>query len=260
MKFLFLPEGEDPDTYVRKHGKGAFEAALGNSVPLSKFLLDELMGRVDLATAEGRANCIHAAKPLLKQMQANSLRVQLMRELAETCRVSPEEVSQLLDLAPATVKLRAPELGYPRRPPTPLAEQLLQLLVSKPGCVDKLSVEHRALLDSSEFAPVAELADTLKESGATTSAMLVEMTRESRHARLYQDAAARALTDVTDDETAKNILADVLLKLERQRMESEYERLSAGGQRSEVERRRFQEVSRRLDELKKATTGAHTGM
>src|SRR5262245_17133552 len=87
VKFLFLPESEDPDTYVRKHGQRGFEELLACAVPLSKFLLDELGSRGDLATAEGRARCVHEAKPLLKQMQAGALRPQLVRGLAGETRL-----------------------------------------------------------------------------------------------------------------------------------------------------------------------------
>src|SRR3954462_8167480 len=54
IRFLFLPEGEDPDTFVRKHGKGAFEGLVGHSQTLSEFLLAELRTQSNLATAEGR--------------------------------------------------------------------------------------------------------------------------------------------------------------------------------------------------------------
>jgi len=251
LKFLFLPEGEDPDTYVRKHGKDAFEKALGSAVPLSRFLLDEVSARVDLATAEGRAKCMHDAKPLLKQIQAGGLRLQLVRELAERCRVSPEEVSQLFDLGSAPTRSRSPEAQVPRKPVTPLAEQLLRVLVSNPGCVAKLTAEQRALLDAPEFAPVAELVDALMGSGATTSAMLVEATRDSRFAALYQDIAGQTLTVAGDDETARADLAGVFTKLELDRVLNEYKRLTASGIRDE----RYQELSRRLAELKGATGG-----
>ena len=263
VKFLFLPEGEDPDTYVRKHGRDAFESLLSKSaVPLSKFLLEELARRVDLDTAEGRARLVHEARPLLKQMQPNVLRAQLLRELAEKCRLSAEEVAQLCDLAGAVAtRPRLPEPPrVPRKAVTSLAEQLLQTLVSHPACVEQVTPEQRALLDAPEFAPVAELIDVLKGCGATTSAMVVEVTRDSPHNGLYEEVAARALSDSGDAGTARQVLGDVLLKLERQRMESEFARLSSGGQRSDVERQRFQEVSRRLDELKRATTGSRAGI
>ncbi len=206
---------------------------------------------MDLATAEGRANCLHEAKPLLKQIPAGGLRLQLVRELAERCRVSPEEVSQLLELGSAPARSRPPEAQVSRKPVTPLAEQLLRVLVSNPSCAEKLTAEQRALLDEPEFAPVAELVDVLKGSGAATSAMLVEATRNSRYAALYQDVAGQTLTVTGDDETARADLAGVLNKLEHDRVKSEFEKLNASGVRNE----RFQELSRRLAELKGASSG-----
>jgi DNA primase len=266
LRFLFLPDGEDPDSFVRKHGKDTFEALVGKSVPLSKFLLDELTGRVDLGTAEGRARCIHEAKPLLKQMPPNALRLQVIRELAEKCRSTPEEVAQLCELAFATARRaaspasRPPQQGIPRRPHASLAEQLLKLLVSHPNCLDRISPEQRSLFDAPEFASVAELVDTFKGRGIATAAVLIEATRESQHAGLYVQAATSGLNEAADDEMAARELADALLKLERQSMEVEFRRLSGGGTRTETERRRFQEVSKRLDELKRATTGSHNSL
>jgi len=258
LKFLFLPEGEDPDTYVRQHGKSAFETLLDKgAVPLSRFLINELTGRVDMSTAEGRAKCVHEAKPLLKQMQPNALRMQLVRELAEKCRLSPEEVSQLCELGlTGAARPRAAPARVLRNPVTPLAEQLLRLLVLNPGLALTLSNEHRSLLDAPDMSPVIELIATIRESGATSSAMLFEATRESQYAGYYQDVAARSLTDVPDDETARTVLADVLLKLESQRVESEYRRLNAKEVRNEAERQRLQELYRRMAELKGSASAA----
>ena len=258
LKFLFLPEGEDPDTYVRQHGKSAFETLLEKgAVPLSRFLINELTGRVDMSTAEGRAKCVHEAKPLLKQMQPNALRMQLVRELAEKCRLSHEEISQLCELGPAgAARPQAASARVLRNPVTPLAEQLLRLLVLSPGLALTLSAEHQALLDAPEMSPVIELIAAVRDSGVTSSAMLFEATRESQYAVYYQDVAARSLTDVPDDETARTILADVLLKLESQRVETEYRRLNAKEVRNEAERTRLQELYRRMAELKGSASAA----
>ena len=258
LKFLFLPEGEDPDTYVRQHSKSAFETLLEKgAVPLSRFLINELTGRVDMSTAEGRAKCVHEAKPLLKQMQPNALRMQLVRELAEKCRLSHEEISQLCELGPAVAaRPQAASARVLRNPVTPLAEQLLRLLVLSPGLALTLSAEHQALLDAPEMSPVIELIAAVRDSGVTSSAMLFEATRESQYAGYYQDVAARSLTDVPDDETARTILADVLLKLESQRVETEYRRLNAKEVRNEAERTRLQELYRRMAELKGSASAA----
>ncbi len=64
-RFLFLPDGEDPDDYVRKRGKEAFETLVDAAMPLSDFLLTELAQRHPPRSAEGRAALVNAAKPLL---------------------------------------------------------------------------------------------------------------------------------------------------------------------------------------------------
>jgi DNA primase len=251
IRFLFLPEGEDPDTYVRKHGKEAFEALLPKATPLSRFLLDELAGRVDLAAAEGRARLVHEAKPLLKQVPPNALRLQLVRELAEKSRLSPEEVAQLCEIGTAAAsRPQAAPARVARKPITSLAEQILRLLVASPELVRTLSAEQQVLLDTPDMAPVIALIETVRESGASSTSMLFEATRDSQHGELYQEIAAHSLTDAADEATAKEILRDVLRKLESQRVDSELRQLYSSNAPNDAERRRIQELSKRQAELK----------
>ncbi|MCS5960093.1 hypothetical protein LNP74_08240 [Klebsiella pneumoniae subsp. pneumoniae] len=60
LRFMFLPDGEDPDTLVRKEGKAAFEARMEQAQPLSTFLFNSLLPQVDLSTPDGRAQLRHA--------------------------------------------------------------------------------------------------------------------------------------------------------------------------------------------------------
>src|SRR5215468_10920781 len=68
--FLFLPDGEDPDDFIRKRGKAAFEALVEQATPLSEFLIAELSARHPPSSAEGRAALVHAARPYLAQLTA----------------------------------------------------------------------------------------------------------------------------------------------------------------------------------------------
>jgi DNA primase len=256
VRFLFLPQGEDPDSYVRKHGKSGFEQLLGRAVPLSRFLLDELGARADLATAEGRAKCVHEAKPLLGQMQAGALRLQLARELAEKTRLTPDEITQLCELGPGSTRSRGAPAPRPRTPPTPLARKLLRVLLSNPGFAERVTSEQRAFLEAPELGSVLELVDTLKDSGATSPAMVFEATRESQYAALYQEVAGETLAVADDEDSARADFTGALNQLELIRIRSEYEQLAAGGVSSETARRRIQELSRRLAELKGAGGGA----
>ena len=251
LRFLFLPQGEDPDTYVRKQGKAAFEALFDKAVPLSQFLLQELAKQSDLSAAEGRASLIHLAKPLLKQIQALGLRLQIVKALAEVSRLAPDEVERLCELR-ALAKRAAPAQPHLNRAPKMTSDkQLLRLLLDQPQFAEKISDEKRLLLDSNpEYQPAAELVRVLKNGGLTSAAAILEATRLSKHFQLYEEAVADTLMGMDDEQTADAVLGGIFAQLELRQVQSEYERLQAKGARDETERQRFQQVSRRLNELK----------
>ena len=101
IRFLFLPAEHDPDSYVRELGAEAFRACLNEAMALSRFLLEELASRHNLDEAEGRAACLHEAKPLLAAIPESALRLQIEREMARLVQLTPEEMAQVLAQAPA---------------------------------------------------------------------------------------------------------------------------------------------------------------
>jgi len=98
IRFLFLPEGHDPDSYVREHGAEGFAQTVQQALPLSRFLLNELADQHDMQQPEGRARCIHDAQPLMQAMPAGALRMQVVGELATMVRLTPDELNKLLAL------------------------------------------------------------------------------------------------------------------------------------------------------------------
>ncbi len=129
LRFLFLPDGEDPDTYVRANGKAAFEALLARAEPLSRFLLDELRSNVDIHTAEGRAKLMQQAKPLVKQIAAPMLSLLIRKELAQLVGVQQQELDANFEIrakaAPAPARRTAPA-------PQSILRTVLELLIVEP--------------------------------------------------------------------------------------------------------------------------------
>jgi DNA primase len=101
IRFLFLPAEHDPDSYVREYGSEAFRAGAAEAQALSRFLLDELASRHKLEEAEGRASCMHEARPLIALIPECALRVQIERELARQVQLTPEEFAKLMAQAPS---------------------------------------------------------------------------------------------------------------------------------------------------------------
>ncbi|HEX5865380.1 MAG TPA: DNA primase, partial [Casimicrobiaceae bacterium] len=138
-KFLFLPDGADPDDYVRSRGSAAFEALVAQAVPLSEFLLSELTTRHPPSSAEGRAALVNAAKPLLAQLQAPVLSALLRRRVAEIAGLPETDLAALL---PASAPRSAPEAPSrtPRSPVTSNDRRLLRALLFRPQLAAGLDI------------------------------------------------------------------------------------------------------------------------
>ena len=98
IRFLFLPDGEDPDTYVRRHGQEAFEKRIVEAQTLSQFLLGQLRSESDLGTAEGRARFLSTVKPYMQRVSGPALRLQLANEIADLARISEAGLADLMQL------------------------------------------------------------------------------------------------------------------------------------------------------------------
>ncbi len=111
IKFLFLPQEHDPDSFIRANGSDAFAQYIQQATPLSRFLVEAAAEGLDLNTAEGRAHMASNAKPLWGQLPEGALKLQLLAELSAAVQIGSAELSALWQPAPAT----KPE--YSKRPP-----------------------------------------------------------------------------------------------------------------------------------------------
>ncbi|PHV07802.1 DNA primase [Janthinobacterium sp. BJB412] len=159
IKFLFLPTEHDPDSYVRANGAEAFEQEIHDAMPLSQFLLKEVCGEHDLNGPEGRARAQFDAKPLLQAMTPSSLRLQIVRGLAQLTQSSPSEIEVLFELAkPVAVARKAPPRSG-RPVPVGLELQIVRHLVAHPPLA--LDIDESALASFAYFG--AEPAERLAQ-------------------------------------------------------------------------------------------------
>jgi DNA primase len=116
VSFLFLPEGEDPDSYIRSNGQAAFLHLLDtDTLPLSAFLVRELSRSRKLDSQEGRAALIKDAKPLLDKIAAPLLARLIQRQIAELANLQADEFG-LMGVRPGATRRTAPR---PQRRPAP---------------------------------------------------------------------------------------------------------------------------------------------
>ena len=88
IRFLFLPEGEDPDTLIRKEGQSVFEKRIETSLPLSTFFFQSLSEHCDMASVEGRARFAAQALTEIKTLPSGILQSMFLEELSKRARLS----------------------------------------------------------------------------------------------------------------------------------------------------------------------------
>ena len=188
--FVFLPDTEDPDSFVRSQGTEAFERMITQAMPLSEFLLRELASHCDMTSAEGRAKLVAEAKPLLGRLQTPLLRLQLVKRLADASGFSQPEVERLCDLRPI---VRAAPARVPRQAPS-LLRPLLRLLLQKPELAKGLPLEALPT-HSAEARAVRYLCETIMAAGEPIPpyAALLERLRGNEDEGLLREAAAELM-------------------------------------------------------------------
>ena len=252
IRFLFLPEGEDPDTYIRRHGRDAFETLVREAQVLSEFLLGELRAQSDLRAAEGRSRFLVAAKPYLQKVAAPALKLQLTKEVARIAGVTQEEAERILELS------RAPAFRNPAparrefRPPSTTEWKLLSRVAAFPELSAEIDV---ALIDATleESRALRDISLYWKASGegaALSQAMMIEQFRDSEHAELLFHAQAFGLELKESEEQSRQFVRHTLWKLEIARKIREIKSLEERLRKGELTRDEHYQYAKMISEVK----------
>ncbi|MDP8078453.1 DNA primase [Phocoenobacter skyensis] len=127
LKFIFLPDGEDPDSFVRKQGKEGFEQYIANAQPLSDFLFNSLLIKVDLSTKEGKSKLASLALPILKQIPGETLRVYLRNILGQKLGIlDPTQLESMLPTTQQHISAKESAMKVEQTPMRLLVALLLQ--------------------------------------------------------------------------------------------------------------------------------------
>lgn len=253
FKFLFLPKEHDPDSFVREFGAEAFEQQVRDAMPLSQFLLNEVMHEKDLDTSEGRAHVQFDAKPLLQAMPASALRWQLVRSLAQMTQTSPAELESLFELSQPVARARMAPPRTKRSAPMGLELQMLRLLIAHPSLASgvdqaaldaaaKLAPDNAALLSElvqaclvlGENPRFAALAEHLRASGLDFDALIAEIAAEGE----------------SDYEAARLELVGAIRQTRLQVVKVEMEKLAATGLQTQELRDQYRLLMQEREQLR----------
>ena len=164
--FLFLPDGEDPDSLVRKEGKDGFEQRIKQAMPLSDYFFNELSRDVEMGSLDGRARLAERARPLIAKLPDGAFRDLMAQELEKR-----SGASAMLQADPAAHRAMQRPVAVQRS----LVRSAISLLLAQPGLADLVEKPYRFLrLDKPGVELLAELLDIARSRPGINPAMLVE--------------------------------------------------------------------------------------
>jgi DNA primase len=247
IRFLFLPEGHDPDTLVAAEGRDRFEARIGAAMPLSEYLVEELSSQSDLAHADGRARFAEAARPLVAKLPDGIYAELVTARVAQAIGIGTARLQELWSRAaagtggaggpaPGATAPRgsrgdaATDLGRPprggaegRRPGAGTAamgrgsvmRQAIEMLVHRPALarqVDESTVAALGPLQQRGAPLLRELVAELRAEPCASTAVLLERWRDREEFEHLKRLSERP-SPFADDTAARTELLSAIARL-----------------------------------------------
>jgi DNA primase len=226
--FLFLPEGEDPDTIVRKEGMEGFESRLAQATPLSAFFFAHMSQDVNLSSLDGKARLAERCKPLLAQIPDGAFGDLMRQRLTELTGVGARA---------ATPETHVPAQRARSAPPTQAPKQSLVRsaiihLLHQPALALALEPPYRfAELRQPGIDLLAELISIVRSRPDITTGALLEHFDGREEASALQKLAVHVLPG--EAEQWKAVFLGAMDQLEKQtlqqRIDELQEKVRSGG-------------------------------
>ena len=264
VKFLFLPEQHDPDSFIRAEGSDAFADAVKGAVPLSRFLLEAAAEDCDMETAEGRSHFAANARPLWQLLPPGTLAQQLLGEIAAQVQIGVHELEQLWDIrraprrsyekksyprptdghySPKRPEKAAPPRRHLRGQPASRASRALQIVLTEASAWDRLSQDEHVLLCDLP-APLGPLFTWLAGQALDHGPQPWSALREALRGHEHEDWAVEEVQKLPPDIVSEpDELQGILRTERREQLKRRMDAALAGGDMA-----RYQALLRELAE------------
>ncbi|STX28006.1 DNA primase [Legionella beliardensis] len=239
-RFVFLPEGHDPDSLVRLEGKEKFMARLTNAIPLSQYFFDTLAQTIDTQTVAGKSQLINAAKPFLLTIPESPYKQLLLDELAVRTRIENHRLTQLITTQVETEQTQKTNTNIHRSPLRLAIAIVLQHPEIYAACQNDIDLK---TLDTEEQRLLQHLLKQIAANPNTNTAALIEQWRNTPYFDSFNKLASWELK-ITENALITEFV-DIINFMQKQNLEhkiNEYIAKSRKQGLTETERGLLQEL------------------
>ncbi|MDH5593477.1 MAG: DNA primase [Gammaproteobacteria bacterium] len=183
IKYVFLPDGEDPDSLVRAQGKDALESLIEKAIPLSTFFYQSLSRQADINTEEGRARLVELARPLLARLPQGVFKELMVTRLAEVTHMEVEQLSGHMGSTATSpyqkILPKQTRTSADKEHRMPPMRKAIALLLHRPSLASRLEMtDELKTIDLPGMDLLLELLDLARENPQITTGRLLEHWRD----------------------------------------------------------------------------------
>jgi len=252
IRFMFLPDGEDPDSFVRARKKQGFEAEIDNALTFSDFFFSWLGKQADTNSIDGRAQLVALASPLITKLPPGVFSHMMRNQLAQLARIDSTELDHLLTqnaakpssksenihattgMQPAQAKRSFLKKNFNKKQPlTPVRIALMRALYQPSLAKDAGNPSRFNDLAIPGVELLVKILETLQAHPHLTSSAILERWRDSEHGPHLEKLVAWT-PELDNSEAIKMEFLGALARLEYQRSEQRYDFLLARSNQGEL--------------------------
>ena len=253
VSFLFLSDGEDPDSVVRDQGADTFRTLIESATPLPDLLFDTLLNQTDPTRMDGKARLATLARPLISRVPEGPLRELMQQRLSDLTGIAPGGLGGS-PATPATVPHKRSSARSKRLSPMATA---ISVLVQRPQLAAGLDLP-AAVVDTHDDPGVQLLTKVhglARENPQLTTASLIERFRGNEQQPTLEKLASR--NHLVDDDGLEIFLAETFATLASQSIDdriAELLHLASERELSEIEKHRLSELYQQRESVRSDTT------
>jgi DNA primase len=211
FQFMFLPEGQDPDSLVRQGGPGALHRYMSEAKPLETLFFEELSRDLDLSDMADRSKLVEISKPYFALMPPCAYRDLMMEELAHMVRMNMNLLQGQVPLEKNNLPLNQNEKSSKKTH----ARLALMLLIQHPELIEHITeIPSPDSMEPKSGKVMHDIITVLKQGGIHTTGGLLEHYRGHEYAEWMTKLAS--LSHVIPDTGLKEELLGALHKMQEE--------------------------------------------
>ena len=205
IKFVFLPDGEDPDSYIRKNSTAKFEKLLNNGKDLSDFLIQRTSEDIDLKSVDGRARLAERIKPFISKMPRGIFKELIIEKLSAIVGLSAKKLEQSINEDEITKKRKSSSNKAPRRKnmnmnqgSPSVIKKSISLILNYPEAVEQIRKIEFVNYEKPGIKILIKLLKNIADEPNMNTAALIERWREDDEGKYLSKLAVNPFPKNTE--------------------------------------------------------------